>query len=61
MEKEKNMVNGTWYAKHTGLWNCWVVKQFGGSFLKNEDGSVARFKNSEASTLVESLNNGVTL
>jgi len=61
MEKEMNMVNGTWYAKHTGLWNCWIVKQFGGSFLKNEDGSVSRFSNAEANRLVESLNNGETL
>ena len=55
------MVNGTWYARHTGLWNCWIVKQFGGSFLKNEDGSVSRFSNAEAIRLVESLNNGETL
>jgi len=61
MEKEMNMVNGTWYAKHTGLWNCWFVKKVGGSCLKNEDGSVSCFSNAEAIRLVETLNNGETL
>jgi len=55
------MVNGTWYAKHTGLWNCWFVKKVGGSCLKNEDGSVSCFSNAEAIRLVETLNNGETL
>lgn len=60
MEKEKNMKNeiaqGEWYARHTQLWNCWVVKQMGGSFVKINEDQIARFTKREALILVNQLN-----
>lgn len=56
MEKEMNMKQGNWYARHADFARGWYIRQEGGSFLKNEDGSLAYFTRSEADFIISSLN-----
>lgn len=50
------MKQDKWYARHAGFARAWYIRQEGGSFLKNADGTLAYFSRSEADSILNNLN-----